>query len=78
MDFFNFRSGRYGDTPEKMQDLTAQGADDLIATLSVAEAVARDAAACLLDGAAEYQIGGTAQEASATKAKPAPTHGMQA
>lgn len=58
MDFFNFRSGRFGDTPEKMQTLTAQGADDLIATLSVAEAVARDAAACILEGCAEHQIGG--------------------
>ncbi len=78
MDFFNFHSGRYGDTPEKMQDLTAKGADDLIATLSVAEAVARDAAACLLDGASEYQIGGTAQADSTAKAKPSPTQGLQA
>ena len=71
MNFFNFRSGLFGDTPDKMEQLTAQGADDLFYTLSVAEAVARDAAACVIEGGADYRIGGSmlpVQDGAATKA----------
>ena len=58
MNFFNFRSGRHGDTPDKMEELTALGADDKFYTLSAAETVARDAAACVLEGGSDYLIGG--------------------
>ncbi|MCB9991741.1 MAG: hypothetical protein H6867_10310 [Rhodospirillales bacterium] len=59
MKFFNIIGGLRGDTPDRMKELTAQGATDSIYTFSAVEAVARDAAACLIDEAGDYLIGGT-------------------
>lgn len=63
MDHFNVRSGRYGDTPERLE------------RFSRLEAAARDAAACLIEGGAEYLIGGTfsgAKQQAKTSRAPSP------
>jgi hypothetical protein len=57
---FNVRGGLYGDTTDRLEELTR------------IQAAARDAAACLIEDGQEHLIGGSAPE-RLSKTEPQPT-----